>query len=258
MTDSVLQVERIGAIARLTLDRTEHLNAIGTATVTALHAALDDLAADDTVRALLITGAGRAFSAGADITELEGCRSAREFRAFIDRLDDCFGRLQRFAKPSVAAIHGFAFGGGLELALACDLRVATADARLGVPEMKLGLLPGAGATQRLPRLVPVAVAKQLILTGEPLSGTRAYELGLVNDVAEDAAARGLELAAALAAGAPLALAAGKHLVDDGVEMGLDAAVRLERETVAGLFATEDREIGLRAFRSRTPPAFTGR
>jgi enoyl-CoA hydratase len=254
----VLRVERLGPVARLTLDRPDRLNAIGTATVQALHAALDELATDDSVRALVLAGAGRAFSAGADIGELETFRTPRDFRAFIGRLDDCFGRLQRFAKPSVAAIHGFAFGGGLELALACDLRVATPTARLGVPEMKLGLLPGAGATQRLPRLLPVAIAKQLILTGEPMSGERAYQLGLVNELADDALAGAEELAAALAAGAPQALAAGKHLVDDGVEMGLDAGVRLERETVAGLFGTDDREIGLRAFRDRTPPVFTGR
>ena len=254
----ILRVERVGAVARLTLDRPELLNAIGTATVHAIHAALDELATDDTVRALVIGGAGRAFSAGADIGELETFTSPRDFRAFIDRLDKCFGRLQRFPKPSVAAIHGFAFGGGLELALTCDLRVATPGARLGVPEMKLGLLPGAGATQRLPRLLPVAIAKQLILTGEPLSGERAYQLGLVNELAEDALRRAEQLAAALAAGAPLALAAGKQLVDDGIEMNLDAAVRFERETVAGLFGTEDRDIGLRAFRDRTPPVFTGR
>ncbi len=254
----VLRVERAGAIARLTLDRPDRLNAIGTPTVHALHAALDDIAADDSVRSIVIAGAGRAFSAGADIGELEACGSARDFRAFIDRLDECFGRLSRFPKPSVAAVHGIAFGGGLELALACDLRVATPDARLGVPEIKLGLLPGAGATQRLPRLLPAAIAKQLILTGEPLPAERAYQLGLVNDVADDVLARASELAAALAAGAPQALAAGKQLVDDGAAMNLDAAVRLERETVAGLFGTDDREIGLRAFRSRTPPTFTGR
>ncbi|MDQ1463975.1 MAG: hypothetical protein QOC73_916, partial [Actinomycetota bacterium] len=109
----ILRVERVGAVARLTLDRPELLNAIGTATVQALHAALDELATDDTVRALVIAGAGRAFSAGADIGELETFTSPRDFRAFIDRLDKCFGRLQRFPKPSVAAIHGFAFGGGL-------------------------------------------------------------------------------------------------------------------------------------------------
>jgi enoyl-CoA hydratase len=255
---SVLRVERVGAVARLTLDRPDRLNAIGTCTVAAIHAALDDIRHDDAVRALVIAGAGRAFSAGADIGELEACESARDFRAFIDGLDECFGRLSRFPKPSVAAIHGIAYGGGLELALACDLRVAAPDARLGVPEIKLGLLPGAGATQRLPRLLPVAVAKQLILTGEPISGERAHQLGLVNEVAEDVLARASELAATLAAGAPQALAAGKQLVEDGASLSLDAGVHLERETVAGLFGTEDREIGLRAFRARTPPAFTGR
>jgi enoyl-CoA hydratase len=260
MTGSVLRVERVGAVARLILDRPDQLNAIGTPTVQALHRALDDAAADDGIRALVIAGAGRAFSAGADIGELESFGSAREFRAFIDRLDGCFGRLQDFGKPSVAAVHGVAFGGGLELALACDLRVAAHDARLGVPEIKLGLLPGAGATQRLPRLLPVAIAKQLILTGEPLSGERAHQLGLVNEVTDsgDVLGRAEALAETLAAGAPAALAAGKHLVADGLAMSLDAAIHLERETVAGLFATQDREIGLRAFRSRTTPVFTGR
>jgi len=255
---AVLRVERAGAIARLTLDRPAQLNAIGTATVRALHAALDDIAGDMEVRAIVIAGAGRAFCAGADIGELEACRSPREFRAFLDQLDECFGRLQRFGKPSVAAIHGVAFGGGLELAVACDLRVAAADARLGVPEIKLGLLPGAGATQRLPRLLPAGIAKQLLLTGEPLSAQRAHQLGLVNEIADDALACAESLAAAVAKGAPLALAAGKQLVDDGAALSLDAAVHLERETVAGLFGTEDREIGMRAFRSRTTPEFTGR
>jgi enoyl-CoA hydratase/carnithine racemase len=257
---SLLGLERAGAVAHLTLNRPDQLNAIGTPTVQALHRALDDLANEDDIRAIVVAGAGRAFSAGADISEFEAFESPRQFRAFINRLDECFGRIQAFPKPSIAAIHGFAFGGGLELALACDLRVAARDARLGVPEMKLGLLPGAGATQRLPRLLPVPIAKQLVLTGEPLSGQRAYELGLVNEVTDgaDVLTRATALAKVLAAGAPQALAAGKHLIDDGVAMSLDAAIHLERETVAGLFATEDRRIGVQAFRNRTAPVFIGR
>ena len=257
--DEVLRVERKGAMAWLTLARPDQLNAIGTATVTALHAALDALQDDSTVRALVIAGEGRAFSAGADIGEFEGFDSPREFRAFIDRLDTCFGRLQAFPKPSVAAVHGFAFGGGLELALACDLRVVARDAKLGVPEIKLGLLPGAGATQRLPRLLPAAIAKQLVLTGAPISGERAYQLGLVNEVtdAADVRDKAAELAEAVAAGAPLALAAGKQLIDGGQAMDLAAAIQLERETVAGLFATNDRRIGVAAFRSRSAAEFTG-
>src|SRR5439155_27310326 len=120
----------------------------------------------------------------ADISELEQLATPREFRAFIATLHACFDRVQECAKPSVAAIQGVAYGGGLELALACDLRVAARDARLGVPEIKLGLLPGAGATQRLPRLLPSAIAKQMVLTGEPLGAERAHQLGLINDVTD--------------------------------------------------------------------------
>jgi enoyl-CoA hydratase len=255
----VLLVERSGLVIRLTLNRPDQLNAVGTATVQSVHRALDQLEKDDSVRAILLAGAGRNFSAGADIGELEQMSTPRQFRAFIDSLQACFDRLQHFGKPSVAAIQGVAYGGGLELALACDLRVAARDARLGVPEIKLGLLPGAGGTQRLPRLLPAAIAKQMVLTGEPLSGERAYHLGLVNELAEpgEVVSVAQTLATAVAAGAPLALAAGKHLVDAGRAMDLASAVTLERETVAGLFGTSDREEGLRAFRARKPPTFTG-
>ena len=171
-----------------------------------------------------------------------------------------FGALSRCPKPSVAAIHGVAFGGGLELALACDLRVADDGARLGVPEIKLGLLPGAAGTARLPRLLPPAVAKQLLLTGEPLSAADAARHGLVNEVvpAGGALDAALALAGRLAALAPLALAAAKRLVDDSAGVPLDAAVLLERETVSMLFGTSDRVEGVRAFLDKRPARFVGR
>ena len=255
----LIRIEIRDRVAVLTLDRPEVLNAIGTASADQLQAALDRLLDDDRVRALVIAGEGRAFSAGADLGEIESFKQPYEFRAFVGRMTKVFGNLQAFPKPSVAAVHGFAFGGGLELALSCDLRVAERGARLGLPEMKLGVLPGAGGTQRLPRLIPPAVAKQMILTGEPIDAERAYVLGLVNELAEpgNALAAAMDLAGKLAAGAPLALAAGKRLIDEGLPMDLDAAIAYERETVSVLFCSRDRAEGLEAFRERRPGDFRG-
>jgi len=256
----VLHVELRDKLAVLTLDRPGQLNAIGSETVDRLAQTLNDLRDNDDVRALVLTGAGRAFSAGADISEIESFTTPGRFRAFVGRLTGVYALLEEFPKPSVAAIHGFAFGGGLELALACDLRVVEQGARLGLPEMKLGVLPGAGGTQRLPRLLPPAIAKQMILTGEPIDAERAWQLGLVNELAErgGALAAAEALATTLAAGAPLALAAGKRLIDHGLGMDLETAIAYERETVSVLFSTEDRAEGLKAFRERRPGEFRGR
>ncbi|MFC8663466.1 enoyl-CoA hydratase/isomerase family protein [Streptomyces sp. NPDC057199] len=257
---AVLRVELRDKLAVLTLDRPGQLNAIGSETADRLAQALNDVRDNDDVRALVLTGAGRAFSAGADISEIESFTTPGQFRAFVERLTGVYALLEEFPKPSVAAVHGFAFGGGLELALACDLRVVERGTRLGLPEMKLGVLPGAGGTQRLPRLLPPAIARQMILTGEPIDAERAWQLGLVNELAErgGALAAAEALAAVLAAGAPLALAAGKRLIDHGLGMDLETAIAYERETVSVLFSTEDRAEGLKAFRERRPGKFRGR
>jgi enoyl-CoA hydratase len=255
----VVRTEVRGRVAVLTLNRPEALNAIGTATTVRLRSTLDELRDDSRVRSLVLAGEGRAFSAGADLAEIESFTTAGQFRAFVGRLTEVFARLQDFPKPSVAALHGFAFGGGLELALACDLRVAERGTRLGLPEMKLGVLPGAGGTQRLPRLIPVGIAKEMVLTGEQLDAERAYAVGLVNELAEPGGglAAAEALAGRLAQGAPLALAAGKRLIDDGLLMELDAAIGYERETVSVLFCSADRLEGLKAFRERRPGDFRG-
>src|SRR5271165_1796017 len=251
--------ETCGQVALLTLNRPDRLNAIGRDVLGPLAAAVTETAADERVRALVIAGAGRAFCAGADLGEIEALPDARAFRGFIATMTEVYQLIADCPKPSVAALHGAAFGGGLELALACDLRVAETGTKLGVPEMKLGVLPGAGGTQRLPRLVPAGIAKQMILTGEPITAARAHALGLVNELAGpgEAIAAALGLAGQLAAGAPLALAAGKRLVDRGLGMDLGAAISYEGESVAMLFGTADRAVGLEAFRARRPPAFTG-
>jgi enoyl-CoA hydratase len=259
-TTDVLRYDQRNAVATLTMDRPERLNAIGRDTLTRLGEALDRIEADPGVRAVIITGAGKAFSAGADITELDALDGPHAMSRLLEHFTDTYARLARLPKPSIAAVNGMAFGGGLELALACDLRVVARGARLGVPEVKLGLLPGAGGSQRLARLLPTAVAKQLLLTGGPIGAEDAYRLGLVNEVVDDGAALAAaeRLAEGLAAGPPLALAAAKRLVDLGEPMALDAGVAFERETVAMLFGTEDRVEGIAAFLEKRAPQFRGR
>jgi enoyl-CoA hydratase len=255
----VLRHDRRDGVAVLTLDRPGRLNAIGSDTVALLHAAIDAIEADLSVRVVVVTGAGKAFSAGADITELDRLAGPHDFARFVRSLTDCFGRLSRLEQPTVAAVEGLALGGGFELALACDLRVAGESARFGMPEVRLGLLPGAVGTQRLARLLPSAVAKHLLMTGEAMRAPDALGWGIVNRVVPDgeALAAAEALARTLAAGPPLALAAAKRLVDQGAEMPFDAAVAFERETVSLLFATDDRVEGVRAFLEKRPPTFTG-
>ena len=254
-----VQAEVRGPVAVLTLNRPPRMNAINRDLLACLAGAVGAAVDNRDVRALVIAGAGRAFSAGADLDEIGALPDAHAFRAFITRMTEVYQVIADCQKPSVAALHGIAFGGGLELALACDLRVAEPGTRLGVPEMKLGVLPGAGGTQRLPRLVPAGLAKQMILTGEPITGERAHAVGLVNELAEpgEALAAAVALAGQLAAGAPLALAAGKRLVDRGAGMDLAAAISYGAESVSMLFGTADQTEGLAAFHARRPPTFTG-
>ena len=254
----MLHLERRDDVALLSLDRPERLNAIGSDTVALLHAALDDIEGDDSLRAIVVTGVGRAFSAGADISELDTLRTGADFGRFVKGLTDVFDRLARCATPSIAAINGIAFGGGCELALACDLRLAAPNARLGVPEVKLGLLPGAAGTQRLARLLPTAVAKHMLMTGAPLSADVALTHGLINAIHDDVVVAALELAHGIAAGPPRALAAAKQLVDVGLEMSLADGIVLERQIVSALFETSDRVEGIAAFNAKRQPTFTGR
>jgi enoyl-CoA hydratase len=258
-TNEAVTLERRGPVAVLTLRRPEQLNALSTAVIDGLRSALDDVEGDDTMRALVVTGEGKAFSAGADIKEFRALDGPIAFRAFIEHMERTLHRLARLPQPSIAAVNGMAFGGGLELAMACDVRVADPTARLGVPEIKLGLLPGAGGTQRLPRLASPAVAAQMILTGDPITAADAQKVGLVNEVTEPGQAleRAIELASVIATRAPLALAAAKRLREQASSLPLEAALELERETVALLFATADRAEGTAAFVEKREPHFRG-
>jgi enoyl-CoA hydratase len=260
MNEQVVRIEKQGRVARITLNRPARLNAINGEVVAEFARVLDDVEADDSTLALVITGEGRAFSAGADIAEMDGLEGPVAFSALIGRIQAAFDRLQRLSKPSIAAVNGIAFGGGCELALACDLRIAAEGATFGRPEIKIGILPGGGGTQRLPRLLPVAVAKQMILTGDPITAAEAYRLGLVNAVVPDGDAGGTatRLAETLAARPPLAVAMGKCLIDGGLGMDLGPAIEFERQGVAMLFGTGDRREGMRAFLEKRAPDFHGR
>jgi enoyl-CoA hydratase len=251
----VLRFERRDGVALLTLDRPERLNAIGSDTHAQLQAALDTIEAEPALRAVVITGAGSVFSAGADITEMRTITGTEAFESFIRGFHACYNRLSELGQPTIAAINGLAFGGGFELALACDLRIAARTARLGLPEIKLGLLPGAGGTQRLIRLVPMNIAQELIIAGQALDAERAYTLGLVNSIAEpgDVLTKALELAHGIAAGPPNAMAVGKHLLHQGLELDLPAALDLEIEAGRTVFGAAEAKEGLAAFAEKRPP-----
>jgi enoyl-CoA hydratase len=260
MSSTPVAREQIGSVAVLTLQRPDQLNALDVATITALDAIASDLDADATTRVVVITGAGKAFCAGADIKEFGELSTASQFSGFIRSLERVLRRIELLGQPVIAALNGIALGGGLELAMACDLRVAAEHARLGVPEIKLGLLPGAGGTQRLPRLVPPGFATRMLLVGDPIDATEGHRIGLIDEVVPNGTAleAAVALAEVLASRPPLALAAAKRLLADGRHLPLDAALELERATVAGLFASQDRVEGIAAFVAKRSPRFSGR
>jgi enoyl-CoA hydratase len=252
--------EQHDTVALVTLTRPDQLNALDEATVSALDAMVDELARDHATRCVVLTGAGKAFCAGADIKEFGAFPGSPEFRAMLDSGSAVLRKIELLPQPVVAAVNGFALGGGLELALACDLRVADALARFGVPEIKLGLLPGLGGTQRLPRTVPAGAATRMLMLGDPIDADEAHRIGLVDTIAPagTVVAVALELATALAERAPLALAAAKLMLARGRDLPLEAALELERSTVASLFATEDRAEGVAAFLEKRRARFSGR
>lgn len=259
MPDPALIVDH-GAVRVVTVNRPDKLNALNRATLEALHAAFDAAAADEAVRAVVLTGAGaKAFVAGADIAEMSGLSpiQARDFSLVGQRL---MRRMERMPKPVVAMVNGFALGGGLELAMCCHLRIAADSAKLGLPEVTLGLLPGFGGSQRLLRLVGRAAALEMTLTGAPVDAARALALGLVNRVvpAAELEAHTMELAATLAGNAPLAMRGILDAVHVGGECAIDDGLEYESAQFGLAFATEDAREGMAAFLERRKPAFNNR
>jgi enoyl-CoA hydratase/3-hydroxyacyl-CoA dehydrogenase len=253
----VLKIEK--PIAWITLNRPSKLNSITPKMLEELSRALDELEEDDRVRAIIVKGAGRAFSAGADITSFTAA-SPIEVLRFSRKFQEVTMKMQGLAKPVIVAIHGYALGGGLELAMSGDIRIASEDAMLGQPEINLGFIPGAGGTQRLPRIVGVSKAKELIMTGDMIPAKEAERIGLVNKVVPadrlDSEARSLALK--LADKPPIALAYAKYAIDNGIETTLEKGLLLEATLFSLLFTTEDVMEGVTAFIEKRKPKFKGR
>jgi enoyl-CoA hydratase len=259
MTYESLLYEVTGALARITINRPDKLNALNGAVIAELDRAIGEIARDPAVRGVVLTGAGpKAFVAGADIGEIaaqgpvDGKARALEGQRVFRRLEHC-------GKPVVAAVNGFALGGGCELAMACHFRVAAEGARFGQPEVKLGIGPGYGGTVRLPRLVGRGRALELLLTGAMIDAQEAFRIGLVNRVvpAEQLLPESEQLLTAILANGPLAIQACLEAVDTGLDLGLDEALLLEANLFGLLSGTADMREGTAAFLAKRPPRFTG-
>ncbi len=255
---SLVLTERDGAVATLTINRPDKRNALSTAVRQAFLAAFQPLVDDPSVRVIVLTGAGeKAFVAGADIAEFEARSPVEQFRAM--RAPSPLEAIERSPKPVIAAINGYCLGGGLELAMACDFRIAAQHALLGQPEINLGIIPGGGGTQRLPRLVGLGDAMRMILTGEPIDAAEALRIGLVQEVVPAPALlpRVREVAGRIAQKSPVALAAAREATRAALQTPLAEGLRVETGLYLLAFASADKGEGVRAFLEKRAPQFTG-
>jgi enoyl-CoA hydratase len=259
MTDSLLLIDTADGVRTLRINRPDKLNALNAATLDALDAAFAEAAGDAAVRVVVLTGAGpKAFVAGADIAEMNALTPVQG-RDFSLRGTRMMRRIERMPKPVIAMVNGFALGGGLELAMSCHLRIAADTAKVGQPEINLGLIPGFGGSQRLLRLCGRAATLELCLTGTPVNAERALQLGIVNRVvpAAELEAETMKLAAQLAAAAPLALRGMLDCVNVGGECGIEEGLEYEAAQFGLAFSTNDMREGTSAFLEKRRPAFTG-
>jgi enoyl-CoA hydratase len=260
MPYTTLRFETEGHLGRLTLDREERLNAIDKAMSEELADVVTRLEADDEVRVVIVTGAGRAFCAGADIKERAENPDDLSIQRTSLLISPTFRRLERLTQVTIAAINGSAAGGGLELALACDFRIASTEARMALPEVTLGILPGAGGTQRLPRLIGPSRAKEMMLFGGFVDAAKALDWGIVNEVVApgELMTKANEWAAALLERAPLSIANIKGAVNAAMDTDLDTGIQYEQRCSTIVAMSEDRREGQRAFVEKRKPIFTGR
>ncbi|MDD5170112.1 MAG: enoyl-CoA hydratase-related protein [Syntrophales bacterium] len=246
-------------VATITFNRPKALNAMNSETMKELYQAAILCRDDDAVRVIIFTGSGeKAFVAGADISEMHNLRPT-EGLAFMELGQETLRFIETMPKPSIAAINGFALGGGTEIALACDMRFASDKARFGQPEILIGLIPGWGGTQRLPRLIGLGRAKEIIMAGGQITAQRAYEIGYVNRLypADQLMAETRKFAEQMAALPGFALKMAKHSMNFGYDLSLDNAIRLEAECCAQCFSTDDQKEGMKAFLEKRKPTFKG-
>lgn len=260
MEQATVKLEQNGQVALITLNRPDELNAFNYAALVRLGEIVAEIRQNpQDIRAVILTGAGRAFSAGADLKERRTLNE-QQVRRNVRAIRNVFTAVEQLPQPTIAAVNGYAFGGGFELALACDFRYAVQDARMGLTEVSLGIIPGAGGTQRLPRLVGPAKAKELILTARKITALEALQLGLLGGVAEDAE-RLRQMAMALAdeiiANAPLAVYQAKYAIDRGGSVDLHSGLELEAQAYELIIPTKDRAEALSAFAEKRKPVFRG-
>jgi enoyl-CoA hydratase/carnithine racemase len=260
MTNEVVVGRGAAGAVWVTIDRPDARNALSRSVNQELVRIAGELGADPSVRAVVLTGAGdRAFCAGADLKERHGVAAA-DTGPFVDAIGRAITAWAELPKPTIAAVNGFAFGGGCELALACDFRIVADSAAFALTEVRLGIMPGAGGTQRLPRLIGVARAKEMVMLGRRVSAQRAYEIGLATAVVPrgELGQAVEELLDELGACAPLSVAKAKEAIDRGTEVELAEALRIERSCYDVTLFSDDRNEGLRAFADKRPPVYKGR
>ena len=259
MAFETIILERKGAIGIIRLNRPEKLNAMNAKLKDEVAQVLGELEKDDSVRVALITGVGdKSFVAGADINEFAGKKPIDQWNAYGHT--SLYNVVDRFPKPLIAMVNGYCLGGGCELAMACDIRVASENAQFGQPEINIGIIPGGGGSQRLPRLVGLGKALELILTGDRIPAAEALRIGLVDAVVPhaDLEKRTLELAGKIASKSPVAVRLAKAAVKASVNLPLDQGLRHEQSLFSVVFSTEDKEEGVRAFQEKRPPQWKGR
>ena len=247
-------------VATLTFNRPKALNAMNSQTMAELLSAVTVCKTDEAIKVLVLTGAGdRAFVAGADIAQMQSLRP-QEALAFMELGHETLRQMEIMPKPVIAAVNGFALGGGVEISMACDIRFASEKAFFGQPEILIGLIPGWGGTQRLPRIIGMGRAKELILGGAQINAQRAYEIGLVNRVfpPEELMPETQKFARKLEGMPGFALKMAKHSINFGYDLALDNACRIETECCAQCFSTDDQKEGMKAFLEKRKPVFTGR
>ncbi len=260
MNEPLLRVEEESGVALLTLNRPDVMNSLNFDLLSGLKEQIDGLRFNKDVRVVLITGAGeKAFCAGADLKE-RATLDELQVKQFIYTIRNLFTEIEQLNKPVIAAVNGVALGGGTELALACDIRLASENASLGLTETKLAIIPGAGGTQRLPRLIGRAKAKELIFTGRRVNAQEALEIGLVNKVcpAERLLEEAREMAAMITENGPIALEQAKYAINQGLEADINTGLAIESNAYWITIPTEDRTEGLKAFREKRKPQYKGK
>ena len=254
-----LIVEKQDAVCIVKINNPQAMNALNSTVLGELDAAFTEIAKDADLKAVIITGEGRAFVAGADISQMS-TMTAAEGKAFGEKGAEVVRKIEKLPIPVIAAVNGFSLGGGCELAMACDIRIASVKAKFGQPEVGLGITPGFSGTQRLPRIVGMGIAKELIYTADIIDAAEAYRIGLVNKLAEPETLmeEAMKMATKIASKAPIAVRYSKEAINTGIQTDMDSAIAIEANLFGLCFASEDQKEGIAAFLKKEAPQFKNR